>query len=573
MYSKTGLGAWRDGYIARLQGCAEELFNKNMPKLTEEKFALTEQTGNRMIYEDAYFTRRKYLAVFGCLAICDVKERKRYIRRLEDILFDICEEECWALPAHVDRKNDPDWRIYVDLFASETAEAFAEILHYIGNELSSELTQKMRENVRNRVIGPYLRRNPYDKWEKSDMNWNAVCNGSIGIAALYLLEDDKSLQKELISRVCEDLKSFIAGYAADGTCYEGLSYFTYGFYFYTAFMSLLAERSEYSELVVMDEKCRKIAEFQQKCYFPSGITLSFSDGYIHDKFRMGLTCRLMELYDTVEMPAISEAAEFDSDTCYRFLMILRDIKWTERSIGKMGEKADNAFEEECIELPDAQWGICHSHFGGGMACKGGNNDEPHNHNDIGNFFFLLDKDMMLTDLGAGEYTKQYFSDGRYDILCNNSFGHNVPLIDGKGQKEGREYACDDFNYDGNGEFEMSIGKAYGSEKLKRLDRKLSYDGESETLFIEDIFESEGCLIEENLVTQQKVTVDRNGILIKSDEHACKITIEDLPEKIELKREKHQNHEGKSEDVVRIVWKVAGEGEKGKLSCKYKVEKV
>lgn len=208
-----------------------------------------------------------------------------------------------------------------------------------------------------------------------------------------------------------------------------------------------------------------------------------------------------------------------------------------------------------------------------MACKGGNNDEPHNHNDIGNFFFLLDKDMMLTDLGAGEYTKQYFSDGRYDILCNNSFGHNVPLIDGKGQKEGKEFACDEFCFDGKGKFEMSIGKAYGSDKLKSLERKLSYDGEKETLLIEDIFESDGCLIEENLVTQQDVTVSENGVLIRSDEHTCRITIENLANEIELKRERHMNHEGQQENVIRIVWKVADAKEKGRLSCKYKVEKV
>ena len=48
---------------------------------------------------------------------------------------------------------------------------------------------------------------------------------------------------------------------------------------------------------------------------------------------------------------------------------------------------------------------------------------------------------MLTDLGAGEYTKEYFHDGRYRILCNNSFGHSVPVIDGEGQKEGGGIFC------------------------------------------------------------------------------------------------------------------------------------
>ena len=55
--------------------------------------------------------------------------------------------------------------------------------------------------------------------------------------------------------------------------------------------------------------------------------------------------------------------------------------------------------------------------------------------------------MLLTDLGAGEYTKEYFHEGRYRILCNNSFGHSVPVIDGEGQKEGGEYSCSRFEAD------------------------------------------------------------------------------------------------------------------------------
>ncbi len=568
------LREWKDGYLDKLRKCAEELFNRNMPVLTEEKFALTEKTGNRIIYEEAYFARRKYMAVFGTLAICDTLNRHRYLLRLEDILNEICEEECWALPAHVDRESDEDWRVYVDLFASETAEAFAEIIYYLGNELSGELVAKMRCCISKRVMQPYLEREPYDSWERSDMNWNAVCNGCIGIIALYLMDSDKDKQRSIIGRVCENLKFFIDGYADDGTCYEGLGYFSYGFYYYLAFMTLLSERREYRTDVYLSDKCRKIAQFQQKCYFPSGVTLSFSDGYIHDRFHMGLTCCMMELYEGVEMPNISMAADFDYDGCYRFLMIFRDYQWTERYIAESEESVVSETDiGKCIDLPEAQWGICHASSGGGMACKGGNNDEPHNHNDIGNFFFLINSDMMFTDLGAGEYTKQYFSDERYDILCNNSFGHNVPIVNGEGQKEGRDFACDRFEYDGKGDYEISMGGAYDAGELKKLERRLNYDLENEVLSVEDTFESDGCLIEENLVTQQKVTIEENGALVESADHACRLLINDPVCKIRLKKEKHYNHEGEAEDVTRIMWQVADKTDKGVVPCRYKIEKV
>lgn len=56
----------------------------------------------------------------------------------------------------------------------------------------------------------------------------------------------------------------------------------------------------------------------------------------------------------------------------------------------------------------------------GIAFKGGNNDEPHNHNDIGSFLLTVEGEVFLTDLGCGEYTKEYFQpDTRYDICVTD----------------------------------------------------------------------------------------------------------------------------------------------------------
>lgn len=80
------------------------------------------------------------LAVFGCLSILEGKPE--YLHKLEEVLDGICEEECWALPAHVERDRDPDWRIRVDLFASETAQALAEIISLVGDRLPGKPAEK-----------------------------------------------------------------------------------------------------------------------------------------------------------------------------------------------------------------------------------------------------------------------------------------------------------------------------------------------------------------------------------------------------------------------------------------------
>ena len=104
-----------DQYVGCIRKNAEEMMDKAMPEADEELFSLYEKTGNRLRYEEVYFTRRKYLAVFGCLAILDGAET--YVKKLVEVLKGICAEECWALPAHVHRDVDPDWRVCVDLFA------------------------------------------------------------------------------------------------------------------------------------------------------------------------------------------------------------------------------------------------------------------------------------------------------------------------------------------------------------------------------------------------------------------------------------------------------------------------
>ena len=84
-------------YCGSIRREAKALQEEKMPEPTEELFAVYENTGNRLIYEDVYFRRRKFLAVFGLKAILDRQEED--ILKLEEILRDICSEECWALPA------------------------------------------------------------------------------------------------------------------------------------------------------------------------------------------------------------------------------------------------------------------------------------------------------------------------------------------------------------------------------------------------------------------------------------------------------------------------------------------
>ncbi|MDQ0723120.1 hypothetical protein QF049_004381 [Paenibacillus sp. W4I10] len=73
-----------------------------------------------------------------------------------------------------------------------------------------------------------------------------------------------------------------------------------------------------------------------------------------------------------------------------------------------------------------------------ISVKGGHNDEPHNHNDLGQFIIHCGGENILCDPGAGLYSQAYFAPGREQLFHISSSGHNVPLIEGQEQCSGRQ---------------------------------------------------------------------------------------------------------------------------------------
>ncbi|MCC8044270.1 MAG: heparinase II/III-family protein [Clostridiales bacterium] len=606
-------------YILCMEENAALMRDVPMPELDEQLFSLFEKTGNRLAYENVYFQRRKYLAVYGCLAILQTSlsnpgSSPGNLLKLEEVIRGICKEECWALPAHVDRANDPGWRRTVDLFAAETGGALAEILALAGEKLDPEVQKLARKAVMERVLTPFLEsRAPYSWWERGDNNWNAVCAGSIGCAGIYLLTEEPEHLNPLLERIVDSLSYYIEGFADDGACLEGLGYFGYGFSYYVSFAELLYRYTKGKTDLLGPEKVRRIALFQQKCYFPSGRTLSFSDGGGNEKYRMGLTCALAKRFPEVEIPPAACAGGFETDPCYRFMAIYRDVIWTRGYLedcdeAQIGSESQNSSESQAgnvspvnasagsilfcptageyvltdstagdsayTVLPDAQWSLARGFSGGGMACKGGTNGEPHNHNDIGSFLYLLGDEMLLADLGAGEYTKAYFTEEkRYQILCSRSLGHNVPLIDGKEQKAGEPYRCDSFWSDEKGKTVIHFASAYGNHAVRDLVRTMKYDALSECLVVEDVLEAEGdpvVSMQENLVTEFQPRIEENCIIIKGKNHACRITVEDAAGRITAAEKKHYDHEGNSKVVFCLSWETPADGSKGRR-CRFRIQ--
>lgn len=539
-----------NSYQQQFINAGRELDNEKIPQLTEELFSLFERTGNRLEYENVYFKRRKFLTVYAMLSIMHGKQS--HITRLAEIIEAISDEECWALPAHVDRSGK-NWRITIDLFAAETAFSLAEITCLLKNKLSADLQEKVRREIFRRVLEPYEESNfPYSAWEASQMNWCAVCCGSIGGAAIYLMQNDKARLNKLLKRINSSIVNYIKGFCEDGACLEGLGYYTYGMSFFAAYSDLMYRYSEGKVDLFENAKLKNIALFQQKCFLTGNITISFSDSQRDEKYRLGLTAYLSRHYPEVEISDISLAADLETDNCYRYIVLSRDYFWAKQRVDNVISK-----REWHTVLPQAQWSVCRSDNDCVLAAKGGHNDEPHNHNDVGSFIYACEGESILDDIGAGEYTKDYFNENRYKYICCRSLGHNVPLIDGREQLAGAQYKASGFVSDGNGKTEMNIEAAYGLSADDKITRSFLFERSSGICTVTDSFRLSGeTEVTENLVTSHKPMISGSDFIVRTSKNEFVIQITNGKE-LNITKETYTDHYGAEKDLWVMQWRALG----------------
>jgi hypothetical protein len=507
---------------------SEAFRKKEIPELSFGLFKLFDTNGNRTLFQDAYFERRERFLVY-CLAAW-LWKKPEDIAALEDIIWAICDEYSWCLPAHMGGKSllprkdktihggivtapEFDNSIKLDLFSCETGFALAEGCAMLEAVLSPLVLERARNETYRRLIKSYLEYGALQHWELLEMNWCAVCGGSLGAAAMYLIEDDLFLAG-ILQKLMPTFERFIRSFSSDGVCIEGLSYWTYGISFYVTFANLLFHRTGGKVDLLADPRFAAIARFQQYGYFSGGDTLSFSDAHSAG-FKMGLSSLLAERFDDIRVPPKQYLMDLQTEQRGRFSPTLRDFIWTD-------EKYFRPFEiPRCTVFPDAQWMLCRTGETA-FAAKGGHNDEPHNHNDVGNFIYYKKGKMVFCDLGAGEYTKAYFNEDRYTIFCNRSDSHNVPIINGQGQEAGQNYRAKNCDMKDDGTMSLDIGPAYNVPGLESLKRDFHFDVSSGALTLKDtfVFDSKAQPIKERFITLYVPRIENEKVFIDTGEAQC-----------------------------------------------------
>ncbi len=467
-----------------------------IPPLRYQDFRLFEITGNRSIYEKPSLERRRGLSCAAMLALIYPEEEK-YLLRLMDMIFAISTEYTWAFPAHIMHIKE-DERTRIELFAAETGFYLAEIYTLLYDRFDARIRTLIEDELERRIFAPYRSVDTY-YWENCTNNWAAVCLGSVASSFMLI----KPLEaKTLIPRFEKTMKNFLSGFTDDGVCLEGHGYWNYGFGYFLIYADFIRKFTDGEIDHFKNEKVKRIALGYEEFYLNGKSAVTFSDG--SDAF-----CYVEGRMHYLKGEYPDEIHLFDKSLITRdfskFGSLLRDAICFSEEYDKENAEPKN----KDFFAPLSEWLVSHREAYA-FAAKGGHNDEPHNHNDVGSFIYAKDGKHILTDLGHGLYTRQYFSDERYSILEASSRGHSVPIVDGGYQLPGAEHRTRYARFE-DGTFKVDIASAYALDEDEKIERSFTLEDTGVTL--KDRFELKNKSITERLVTLYQPTPKEDGVIL------------------------------------------------------------
>lgn len=501
-------------------------------------------SGNRLIFEEEYFQRRRELVVLA-LAF-EYTRDESYLPLLKDTIWSVCNEYSWALPAHLTIENNQykeDAPKIIDLFAAETGQTLANIYAKSHQYFPTLLNERILHEINQRITQPFVQK--HWSWEEKENNWSAVIAGSLGMTFLDVIESDEKCQ-QLITRLNRAFHSYFASFGEDGCCEEGVEYWAYGFGYYIYFAAAYAERFRDTSYL-QREKVQAIAEFPYYAQLNTKLFVPFSD-YNPSELPNGLLAYLQKEWG-YRVPKIEKMNAIGFDSCYRYAHLAHDLLWEMPDEQALTSKIHLFGNKQWLVQVDQ---VNHYVF----SAKGGRNDESHNHIDLGHFVLGTTAQLFLDDLGSGEYTRDYFSEKRYQYFTPSAKGHSIPIINGYEQLSGAVSSVLHFQQEQQGvTVSMDLESCYPSKtQLKKFHRQLRSDSSKQTLLLVDefTFEKAENEIVENFITRLCPKVSGEEVILNANQQV--LTMKFPSAAIEVIPVTYSDHKGNSVRAYRICWR-------------------
>ncbi|HEV2121627.1 MAG TPA: heparinase II/III family protein [Chloroflexota bacterium] len=502
------------------------------PDLPATLFLEFRRNGNRSRYEAQHFARRTKLTQL-VLGEC-VEAKGRFLDDIVNGVWALCEESFWGVPAHSYSPSYPEtglpdtaYRV-VDLFAAETAALLAWTHYLLGEQLARELPvlpDRITREVQERLLTPYQ---SVDDWRwlgkarRPVNNWNPWIHSNV-LAANLLLESDGALRLQTVQRVVQWLDVFLDGYHDDGGCDEGPSYWGRAGASLFDCLEWLHSATNGALDAYDSPLVQEIGRYIYRAHIAGPWYVNFADASAKASpdgnliYRYGKRIgdpKMMAHGAYVHQQGLGESgARTSIGRALPALLVEEEVRRAEASPPLI---RDSWLDGIQVLTAREREGSAEGLF---LAAKGGHNAESHNHNDVGSFVVALDGHPVLIDVGVETYTKKTFGAERYEIWTMQSLFHNLPAVNGQGQRAGREHAARDVSAGITADhtaLALDIAPAYPSElaiqhwrRTIRLDRT-----PTPKVIVEEDFAltSRPESLALHLMTSGPVALDESGIL-------------------------------------------------------------
>lgn len=448
--------------------------------------------GTRTRFEKKYFLRRKQLTVYTLMTLI-YPENAEYLKNLEDIICEICNEYSWQVPAHRPPEN-PNRRDGIALFSAETGFYLAEIKQILGDRLDPLVTDRITAELDRRILTSFENELTGIEIKSVTNNWASVLGCCIGLTFMY--ESPERFEK-IYNRIERHTELYLEGISDDGATYEGASYWNYGFCFYVMYYDTLRSyMNGRGAEAFKKEKVKKAAGFFSALVMDENNLVSFADSSSNDGYNMWLLHFLKREYGIDMPPASMAELPFNKVSCVLRAFLYYDPEHTAEPLSP----GEAYFENQQIY-------ICRKK-NYAFAVNGGINDpeDNHNHNDIGSFIVVQDGKQMFCDLGSPVYTADNFGATRYKVINNSSLGHGVPIINGHEQSLGAD--CIGPLTVGD-KITVDMKKVY-PDALQKLTRSFTLSENS--ICVLDEFDC-GLDITERFLTEETPVASEDGIIL------------------------------------------------------------
>ncbi|WP_300726396.1 heparinase II/III family protein [uncultured Rikenella sp.] len=522
-----------------------------------------------------------------------VEGKGRFLDQIADGVWSLCEQSTWVATAHIywqlsgTAVPDIDRRT-IDLSGGMTANTLAWAYYFFKEDLgklSPTIPQRLRAELNRHTLDVYLNRDDMF-WlgfrEGAQVNnWNPWCNFNVLTTAL-LVEENPERRAAIVKKTMRSVDQFINFFKPDGGCEEGPSYWTHAAGMMNNYLEVLKGYSQGKIDLFGEQRVKNIGLYIANAHIDSLYFVNFADAEakaspgastvfrygrnIGDSTMMRFGSYLGTLTGFVENPLSGTMDQrLKTAFIYKDMCAARPVAPLYRSVWMDGIEVAVARTESG------------SAKGLTLAAKGGYNAESHNHNDVGSFILYVDGQPVMVDAGVGTYTAATFDHRRYTIWMMQSEFHNLPVINGFGQKDGGRYRSRNVKHTDNGRvmnFSLDMAGAYPAEAACRSwVRDYRFDRRRNTVTLTDTYdlsEVEGP-VALNFLTCGTVASGRGGVEIQSGDKVLRMAFDLLKyelttEAVELTDPRLSNIWG--ERLTRIVLKVKNPKRKDTLQVTF-----